>query len=137
MAQYIMYNVLWDTVEPFTQYIMDNYSLTPNNISLFTKTQKSLILRKQNYRFLKGHLSWRKIETCSCTQWHKMKIHNVILNKLCNIFSENIFQKKENNEKMLDKRLIKLLVLSLFYFILCTSVFLSYICLIPNADMFQ
>ena len=42
---------------------------------------------------------------------NKEKIHNVILNKLCNIFSKNIFQIKENREKTLDKSLAKLLLL--------------------------
>ena len=36
---------------------------------------------------------------------------DVILNKLCNIFSKNIFQIKENREKILDKKLAKLLLL--------------------------
>ena len=78
---------------------MNNYSLILNKMPLFVKTHKSMISRKQNYLFLRGHLSWREIKTPSYTQEHNEKIHNVILNKLCNIFSEDFFQKKKTTRK--------------------------------------
>ena len=64
-------------------------------------------------------------------------MHNFILNKLCNIISEDIFQKKENKEIILDKRLVKVLVL-LYFMSFNATVICFPTCLIPNAEiMFQ
>ena len=40
-------------------------------------------------------ISWA-ISFIFYNKWHKEKVRNVILNKLCNIFSKNIFKENEN-----------------------------------------
>ena len=68
-----------------------------------------------------GHVHQIEAKTLVTINNKREKVRKVVLNKLCNIFADNIFKKKENSDKILDEGLTKLVVLLYFIAFACNA----------------
>ena len=68
-----------------------------------------------------GHVHQIEAKTLVTINNKREEVRKVVLNKLCNIFADNIFKKKENSDKILDEGLTKLVVLLYFIAFACNA----------------
>ena len=68
-----------------------------------------------------GHVYQIEAKTLVTINNKREKVRKGVLNKLCNIFADNIFKKKENSDKILDEGLPKLVVLLYFIAFACNA----------------